>query len=95
MLGSMSIELDLLAAIRRLAGPDVAADAESFVVRSGELAIQVRYSGGSSSSLTLSAPYNTVARRAPASGQADSGLTALRGYRCDAGASARSSALAA
>ncbi len=65
MLGSMSIELDLLAAIRRLAGPDVAADAESFVVRSGELAIQVRYSGGSSSSLTLSAPYNTVARRAP------------------------------
>lgn len=63
----MSIELDLLAAIRRLADPKALArpDAESFVVRSGELAIDVRYTGGSSSSLTLSAPYDAVARRAP------------------------------
>lgn len=61
----MGIELDLVAAMRRLADPGTPPDAESFVVRSGELAIQVRYTGGSSSSLTLSARYDEVARRAP------------------------------
>ncbi len=62
----MSIELDLVGAIRRLADPaHTRPDAEAFVVRSGELDIDVRYTGGSSSSLTLSARYDVAARRAP------------------------------
>ncbi len=72
----MSIELDLVAAMRRLAAPGVAPDAESFVVAHGGFAIQVRYSGGSASSLTLSAAYDVVATRALLAPVADGGRAA-------------------
>lgn len=58
----MSIELDLLSALRRLAPPSTPADADRFNLTVGQQAFEVVYQGGSSSSLTLEASYDRAAK---------------------------------
>jgi hypothetical protein len=56
-------ESALVRELRGLAGVGVRDDSGTFVVRSGYASIHVEYIGGSSTSLTLSAHYDAVARR--------------------------------
>lgn len=58
----MSIEIDLVDALRSLAEPGTASDATDFVVVSGTVRVRVLYMGGSSSSLTLSTSYDANAK---------------------------------
>ncbi|MBI2395085.1 MAG: hypothetical protein HYV09_36280 [Deltaproteobacteria bacterium] len=67
-------ESALVAELRGLAGP-TAANADSFVIARAHLRIDVIYTGGSSSSVTLKATYDHVAKPvSPAEGYRDVGL---------------------
>ena len=58
---SDSPESDLVRALREIASAKT--DESSFAVKRGDVVVQVSYSGGSSSSLTLFASYDTFAKR--------------------------------
>jgi hypothetical protein len=55
----VDVEADLLIALRRIAGVAAGSD---FTIRDGDVSFRVEYVGGSSSHLTLRAPYDAVAR---------------------------------
>lgn len=62
----MSDESELVAELRALGGRE-AAERDEFTLARDDVRIQVSYSSGSSSSLTLSALYDTHAKRLPPS----------------------------
>jgi len=72
----VSIEIDLVDALRAMAEPGTARDSNDFVIVADNVRVRVEYSGGSSSSLSLSTSYDANATLLTKVGGAEAGYRA-------------------